>query len=471
MPRGGAEHRGNQMALLAGLHHEKATDPRVGTLLEAIEGSDLVHDPESAPAVNVREIRRSFDRQTKLPRTLVEELARTTTLAQQEWVVARQRSDFPHFRPWLEKVVHLKQREAACLSHGTVAYDALLDEYEPGATSAEVGRLFTVLRRELVPLVEAILSSPLRPDPTLLRSAAGYPVDRQRVFGEAVAAALGFDFLRGRLDTTTHPFCSGIGPGDCRITTRYDPTDFTDALFCVLHEAGHGLYDQGLDPEYYGSPMGEAVSLGIHESQSRLWENAVGRSRPFWTHVFPLAQRIFHESLAGIALDDFLFAINRVEPSLIRVHADEVTYNLHILLRFELEQALLSGDLAVGEVPFAWNESMRRLLGLTPPDDAGGCLQDIHWSCGLFGYFPTYTLGNLYAAQLFARAHAELGDLGSSFARGEFAPLLEWLRVKVHRQGRRYRSARLIEYATGAPPSPEPLISALREKYGTLYQL
>jgi carboxypeptidase Taq len=471
MPRGGAEHRGNQMALLAGLHHEKATDPRIGTLLEAIEGSDLVHDPESVAAVNVRELRRSFDRQTRLPRTLVEELARTTTLAQQEWVVARQKNEFPHFRPWLEKIIHLKQREAECLTGGTVAYDALLDEYEPGATSAEVGRLFAVLRRELVPLVEAILSSPLRPDPTLLRSVAGYAIDRQQVFGEAVAAALGFDFHRGRLDTTAHPFCTGIGPGDCRMTTRYDPSDFSDALFGVLHETGHALYDQGLDPEHYGTPMGEAVSLGVHESQSRLWENAVGRSRPFWSHVLPLAQRIFHEALAGIALDDFLFAVNRVEPSLIRVHADEVTYNLHVLLRFELEQALLCGDLVVGEVPYAWNEAMQRLLGLTPPDDAGGCLQDIHWSCGLFGYFPTYTLGNLYAAQLFARASAELGDLGPSFARGEFTPLLDWLRTKVHRQGRRYRAAPLIAHATGAPPSPEPLVAALREKYGMLYQL
>jgi carboxypeptidase Taq len=471
MPRGGAEHRGNQMALLAGLHHEKATDPRIGTLLEAIEGSDLVHDPDAVPAVNVREIRRIFDRQTKLPRTLVEELARTTTLAQQEWVVARQKSDFPHFRPWLEKIIHLKQREAECLCSGTPLYDALLDEYEPGATSVEVGRLFAVLRRELVPLVEAILSSPVRPDPTLLRADGGYPVDRQQVFGEEVAAALGFDFHRGRLDTTAHPFCTGIGPGDCRITTRFDPDDFSDALFGVLHETGHGLYDQGLDPDHYGTPMGEAVSLGMHESQSRLWENAVGRSRAFWTHVLPLAQRIFHEALTGIALDDFLFAVNRVEPSLIRVHADEVTYNLHVLLRFELEQALLCGDLKVGEVPVAWNESMQRLLGLTPPDDATGCLQDIHWSCGLFGYFPTYTLGNLYAAQLFARANAELGDLGPSFARGEFAPLLDWMRAKVHRQGRRYRATRLIEHATGAPPSPEPLVAALREKYGALYQL
>jgi len=471
MPRGGAENRGNQMALLAGLHHEKATDPRIGGLLEVLEGSDLVRDSEAVAAVNVREIRRGYDRQTKLPRTLVEELARTTTLAQQEWVVARQKNDFLHFQPWLEKIVHLKQREAACVGTGTVAYDALLDEYEPGATSVEIARLFAALQRELVPLVEAILGSRVRPDPALLRHATGYPIDRQRIFCETVAATIGFDFHRGRLDTTPHPFCTGIGPGDCRITIRFEPDDFSDALFGVLHETGHGLYDQGLDPEHYGTPMGEAISLGIHESQSRLWENAVGRSRPFWTHVYPLARRIFHQTLVGVALDDFLFAVNRVEPSLIRVHADEVTYNLHVLLRFELEQALLTGDLQVSEVPAAWNEAMRRLLGLTPPHNADGCLQDIHWSAGLFGYFPTYTLGNLYAAQLFASATAELGDLGPAFAQGEFAPLLEWLRTKVHRHGRRYRPARLIELATRTPPDPQPLIDALRTKYGELYQL
>jgi carboxypeptidase Taq len=471
MPRGGVAHRGDQMALLAGLHHEKSTDPRIGALLGDLEGSDLVRDTEAPATVNVREIRRDFDRRTKLPRELVEELARTTTLAQQEWVVARQHSDFRRFRPWLEKIVHLKRSEAECLGGGTIAYDALLDEYEPGAKSVEIARLFEALQRKLVPLVEAIVGSRVRPDPSALRHHDAYPIERQRIFGESVAGAIGFDFYRGRLDTTAHPFCTGIGPGDCRISTRYGHDDFSDALFGILHEAGHGMYEQGLDPEHAGTPMGESVSLGIHESQSRLWENAVGRSRPFWIHVFPLARRVFHAALTDVTLDDFLFAVNRVEPSLIRVQADEVTYNLHVLLRFELEQALLSGDLAVGDVPAAWDEGMRRLLGLTPPNDAEGCLQDIHWSAGLFGYFPTYTLGNLYAAQLYARAQADLGDLGAAFARGDFSDLLAWLRTRVHRQGRRYLPARLIEHATGAPPDPQPLIDALRTKYGALYKL
>src|SRR6185312_7195965 len=306
-----------------------------------------------------------------------------------------------------------------------------------------------------------------RPDGSILRR--DFPVDRQRMFGEAVAAGVGFDFERGRLDTTAHPFCTRIGPGDCRITTRFRTDGFGDAFFGILHEVGHGLYDQGLDPGHHGTPMGEAVSLGVHESQSRLWENAVGRSRPFWEHNFPLARRFFPDALRDVSLDSFHFAVNQVERSLNRVEADEVTYNLHVLARFELEQALLSGDLSAADLPGAWNEKYQRYLGLTPKNDAEGCLQDIHWSEGLIGYFPTYTLGNLFAAQLFAQATKDLGDLDAAFARGEFTGLLQWLRNRVHRQGHRYRSARLIAVVTGSPPDHRPLVQGLTQKYGALY--
>jgi carboxypeptidase Taq len=271
------------------------------------------------------------------------------------------------------------------------------------------------------------------------------------------------------LDVTAHPFCSGIGPGDCRITTRYDERNFSDSFFGILHEVGHGLYEQGLDPDHYGAPMGEAVSLGIHESQSRLWENAVARSKPFWKFWFPMAQRIFHEALAGVTLDAFHAAVNHVVPSLVRVQADEVTYNLHIIVRFELEQALLSGDLAVSDLPSAWNQKYEDTLGLKPSNDAEGCLQDIHWSAGLIGYFPTYTLGNLYAAQLFARAQADLGGLDDAFAVGDYSGLLAWLRAKVHREGQRYRPAELIERVTGSKPDHRPLVATLRQKYSELY--
>jgi carboxypeptidase Taq len=510
MPLEGAGHRSTQMGLLAGLHHERATDPRVGELLAIIESSDLVAGPASPASVNVREIRRSYDRRCRLPRTLVEELARTTSLAQPEWVAARSASNFERFRPWLEKIIQLKRHESSCLAPQSVQvghqsshpspstgalevratdsesiYDPLLDEYEPGATTSQLAIVFQALRAELVPLAASIGETCRRKDCATqpgkeslgdpLPRAGGailnrfYPRERQQVFGEAAAAAVGFDFRRGRLDVTAHPFCSGIGPGDCRITTRYDEHNFSDAFFGILHEVGHGLYEQGLDPEHYGTPMGEAVSLGVHESQSRLWENAVARSRPFWEYWFPMARRIFHEALAGVTVDEFHAAVNHVAPSLIRVQADEVTYNLHIIIRFELEQALLSGDLAVSDVPAAWNQKYEEALGLKPGNDAEGCLQDIHWSAGLIGYFPTYTLGNLYAAQLFAQAQADEGGLKEAFAVGDYSGLLDWLRAKVHREGQRYRPAELIERITGSKPDHRPLITTLRQKYSELY--
>jgi carboxypeptidase Taq len=510
MPAGAAAHRSAQMGLLAGIHHERGTDPRIGELLAILETSDLIAEPGSPAAVNTREIRRAYDRRVCLPRSLVEELARTTSLAQPEWVAARSASDFARFRPWLEKIIQLKRDESACLdrqpaddgqqaAHSSTdarqpmtrptgkssVYDPLLDEYEPGATSALLAVVFQAVRQELVLLAGKIAEAcrrrgqppgAARSRSSDLSSSGGvailnrfYPRQRQQVFGEAAAAAAGFDFERGRLDVTAHPFCSGIGPGDCRITTRYDEHNFSDAFFGILHEVGHGLYEQGLDPDHYGTPMGEAVSLGIHESQSRLWENAVARSRPFWSYWFPIARRIFHEALADVTLDEFHAAVNHVTTSLIRVQADEITYNLHIIVRFELEQALLSGDLPIAELPAAWNQKYEETLDLKPGNDAEGCLQDIHWSAGLIGYFPTYTLGNLYAAQLFAQAQTELGGLDQGFAEGDYRALLAWLRAKVHREGQRRRPADLIEHITGSKPDHRPLIAALTKKYSELY--
>jgi carboxypeptidase Taq len=469
LPQAGVANRGNQLAFLAGLQHDWATHPRVGELLAELEGSDLVSDPHSTAAANVRELRRKYDRQTRVPRRLVEELVRTTSLAQQEWARARRHADFARFRPWLEKIIPLKRHEAECLGYEETAYDALLDEYEPGARRAAVAELFGALRRELVPLVNAFTYASRRPDVSFLHGP--FPVDRQRRFAEEAAATLGFDFARGRLDTATHPFASSVGPDDCRLTTRFDPTSFAEGFFSTLHEVGHGLYEQGLDTRDYGTPVAEAPSLGVHESQSRLWENAVGRNRSFWEHFFPQARRVFPEALGDVGLDVFHFAINLVGASCTRVGADEVTYNLHILVRFELEQALLSGDLPVGELPAAWNEAYRHYLGITPPNDALGCLQDGHWAAGMIGYFPTYTLGNLFAAQLFGQARADLPDLDAQFARGEFAGLREWLGQKVYRHGHRYAAAELIERATGSPLDHRPLVQSLRDRYGQLYGL
>lgn len=469
MPPRGAAHRAAQLGLLAALVHRQSTAPEIGDCLAAVEGSDLVADPGAPAAVNVREIRRAYDRAVRLPEGLVRELAETAAQAHDVWVEARRTSAFAAFQPWLAKIVALKRREAEALGPADNLYDALLEAYEPGETVARLVPVFRELREALVPLVAAIQATGRRPDDAVLRRA--YPLPAQEAFGRGVAAAFGFDFAAGRLDVTTHPFCAGIGPGDTRLATRYNPVDFGDAFFSIVHETGHGLYDQGLDPAHAGTPMGSPVSLGIHESQSRLWENFVARSRAFWDYAFPRAQAAFPEALADVRVEAFHRAVNAVRPSLIRVDADEATYNLHILLRFELEQALLTGELSAAELPGAWNERCEALLGLRPPDDARGCLQDVHWSSGGFGYFPTYTLGNLYAAQFFAQAEAELGDLEAAFRQGEFTPLRDWLAARIYRQGRRFRAPELAVAVTGRPLSAAPLLAHLRAKYGLLYGL
>lgn len=466
LPPGGAGHRADQLGLLAGIAHQRSTDPKIGELLSQLE-SAKAFTADSVEGALLREARRDYDRKTKLPQRLVEELSRTTTLSQQAWVAARKKKDFAEFRPWLEKVVALKREEADVLAAGREKYDALLDDYEPGATSESVAASFATLRKELVTLLEAVKGSGVAPDASIVTRS--YPVEAQRAFGRAAAAAIGFDFDRGRLDEAAHPFCSGVGPGDCRLTTRYDERHFPGAFFGTLHEAGHGLYEQGLPADRFGTPLGEACSLGVHESQSRTWENFVGRSRAFWTHFFPQARAAFPAALADVDSDAFYRAVNDVRPSFIRVEADEITYNLHIMLRFELERPLIAGDLAPADVPGAWDDAFERDFGLRPSNPSEGSLQDIHWSAGLVGYFPTYALGNMYGAQLFEKARADLGDLDAMFARGEFAPLKGWLVENVHRHGRRYRPAELIERVTGRAPSPVPLVRHLRGKYGEIY--
>jgi carboxypeptidase Taq len=469
MPAKGGEYRAEQLSYLAGLIHRRQTAPEVGEWLTQLADCPLAQDRHGESGADITHMRRDYDRKTKLPQALVEELAKLAVLGQQVWAESRKTNDFAKFRPLLERTIVLKREEAQAIGFKDTPYDALLDEYEPLETTANVARVLSGLREQLVPLVAQIAASRRRPKLEIL--SGNFPINRQEAFGKRVAAAIGFDFAAGRLDVTDHPFCSEAGPRDVRLTTRYDENGMTGALFSTMHEAGHGMYEQGLPTARYGLPTGQATSLGIHESQSRMWENLVGRSLAFWEHFLPEARSTFNESFTDVLLDDLYFAINDSRPSLIRTESDEVTYNLHIMIRFELEQSLLMDELRVADLPAAWNEKYRKYLGITPPNDAEGVLQDVHWSGGAFGYFPTYTLGNLYAAQFFEQAQKDLGDLNEQFRRGEFRPLLDWLRAKIHQQGRRYSAAELVERVTGKPLSHDALMRHLRGKFGSLYDL
>ena len=469
MPAAGAPHRGRQLALVAGLVHERLTARATAELLAAVEGAPWLRDAAPSVRANVAETRRVHDRLTRVPRTLVEEVARTVPVAQQAWAAARRASDFAIFRPHLERMVALKRDEARAITGGSGdLYDGLMDEFEPGARSAEVVPFLDALVDGLAPVVRAIVA---KGNPPLPWAGRRFPVDRQHVTCGALPVAIGLAPQGSRLDVSAHPFCQRIGIGDLRITTRYDETDPRGAYFGVLHESGHALYEQGLDPAYDGTPAGEARSLAVHESQSRLWENLVGRSRPWGRHHYPTLRAVFPEALHDVDLDAFYRAINRVEPSFIRVEADEVTYNLHIAVRVRIERALIDGALAVADLPGAWNDEYRRALGLTPPDDARGCLQDVHWSCGAFGYFATYALGNVFAAQLMEAARAALPVLDDELAQGNVAPLRAWLVDHVHRRGTSARGARIVEDATGRAPDASAFLRYVKHKYGPLYGL
>ncbi|MCP4632103.1 MAG: carboxypeptidase M32 [candidate division Zixibacteria bacterium] len=467
MPKKGAEIRSQQISMLAGMGHKKFIDPHIGELINKLKDGGYAKKEFTVEETNIRELSRQYDKFVKVPTSLIEELSKTTTLADAAWIEARKKSDYNEFKPWLDKVIKLKQQYAEAVGYENEPYDALLDDYEPGATAKTVAKVLEDFRVDLVEFVGKVLDSGKKPDVSILERE--YPVDLQEVFGKMAAAAMGFDFEGGRLDVTTHPFCTGFGPGDTRITTRYNLNHFNHAFFGIMHEAGHGIYDQGLPAEHTGTPMGESVSLGIHESQSRMWENMVGRSRPFWNYFFPLAQRVFQKSLADVKLDDFYFAANDVQPSFIRVEADEVTYNLHILVRFEMEHAFFKGDLKVDDIPAVWNEKFKHYLGITPDNDANGCLQDVHWSNGLIGYFPTYTLGNLYAAQFYAKAEKDIGPLDKQFERGEYLKLKKWLNENIHIHGQKYRAEKLVQVVTGNKFSHKPFMEYLKAKFGPLY--
>jgi carboxypeptidase Taq len=473
MPPAAADFRSEQSAALAGITHQKRTNPRIGELLSQCEADRTLTADEASPAArNLREMRRLYDKKTKLPTSLVAELAKVGSQAQEAWKVARADNDFPAFAPWLTKMLDLSRQKAECygVPPGGEIYDALLDDYEPGGRAAEIEKIFNPLGDRLSALIKGLLDKGKAPSDAPLHC----KIDpaKQNQFGNFVIAALGFDPKAGRLDVTTHPFCSGIAPGDTRLTTRYRDEKFTDALYGTMHECGHGLYEQGLPKtDHFGEPLGDAVSLGIHESQSRMWENFVGRSREFWVWALPHAQKTMGSGLEKFTVDDLFRATNLVQRSFIRVEADEATYNLHVMLRFGIERAMLRRDLAVKDIPAVWNERFEKLLGVKVPDNRRGCLQDVHWSFGLIGYFPTYTLGNLYAAQFWEKINADIPDLPAQMSKGQFGALLAWLRTNIHEHGQRYRAGELCQRITGKPLSADPLLRHLERKLRPVYGL
>jgi len=464
LPAGALESRARQIGALAGLLHEQQTAPAFLDLVDRL-ASDL---PQLEPgaAVDVRETKWRLDRERRLDAALVRERSALHAEGRGVWVIARRDNDFAALAPLLARIVETERRVAAAIDPERDAYDVLLEEYEPGASAAMLHGLFTSLRDGLLPLVERLrgrLAARRLPATALC---GAFALDAQRTFNRLVAERLGFDFQRGRLDEAVHPFTMTIGT-DVRLTTRYDAHDLRYGLYATLHEAGHGLYEQGLDASAWGTPRGTACSLGVHESQSRLWENQVGRSEGFWRHLLPAARATFPD-LRDASFESIVVAVNDARPSLIRTEADEITYNLHIIMRFELERALLRGDLGVNDLPHAWRECMQRTLGVVPDNDRDGVLQDVHWAGGALGYFPTYALGSLFAAQLMSAAEAALGPLDSLLAAGDFPVLLGWLRDHVHRCGQTYRSFDLVTAATGTPPSPDLLLRHLEHKIAFL---
>jgi carboxypeptidase Taq len=459
LPPAAALNRAQQLAWLSSRAHEIATSEDWKRDLETAETSDPGDDPKLT--ANLRELRREFDRATKIPVGLVSRESTATSLAKHAWAEARERSDFASFAPHLETLLDIARAKADHWGYSGEPYDALLEGYERRTSTAAIATLFDSMKPELRGLAASAVEKSAAHDIAL--PPGPYPVAAQQQLNARIAAAIGFDFQAGRIDTTAHPFCTTLGPRDVRLTTRYDENDFTSSLFGVLHEAGHGLYEQGLSEEDFGLPSGSAVSLGIHESQSRLWENHVGRSRAFWECWYPVAQEIFSQ-LADFPLDHFMAYLHRARFSPIRVEADEATYDLHIILRFGIERRMLNGELAVKDLPAAWNESFQELFGFAPQNDREGCLQDIHWSMGGLGYFPTYTLGNINSAQLFAAARKNPAITTACDA-ADYAPLLAWLRKNIHAHGATLDPTDLMTRATGHAPSNSDYLAHLTARY------
>jgi carboxypeptidase Taq len=468
MPPGGAQNRGQQLGTLQQIAHMKSVDEQIGRLLDDLQPYVAQLDPDSYDACLVRVVKRNYDKEVKVPVEWVVEFAQVTTLAYEAWGKARATNDFPLFQPHLEKIVDLAHRYAEIFAPYDHIYDPLVDIFEPGLKTADIKTIFNALRPQQVELIRQIASRP-QVDNSFMHLT--YDEQKQWDFGVEIITKMGYDWKRGRQDKTLHPFTTGFGSGDIRITTRVIPDFLAPALFGTLHETGHAMYELGCDRSLDRSPLFGGVSSGIHESQSRMWENLVGRSLPFWQHFYPRLQEYFPSQLANLPLERFYKGINKVQPTFIRVEADEATYNLHIMLRMELEIALMEGTLAVKDLPDAWNSRFQEYLGITPPDNSQGVLQDVHWSGGMIGYFPSYALGNLIASQLWELINHDIPDLPDQIRRGEFAPWLAWLREKIHVHGSKFEPQQLIQRVTGTKIDPAPYIRYLTTKYTDVYSL
>jgi carboxypeptidase Taq len=469
MPPGGTGARAMQLATLSTLAHENFVSDEMGAAIEAAKAEVKNLDPDSDEARLVKKCERDFQKEVKVPSSWVSEYSRVTAMAHQDWEQARAESDFKRFLPHLERIVELRRQYADFFKPYDHVYDPLIDDFEPGMKTKEIKSVFETLRERQVDLVQAILEDGKPVDDSLLRQ--HFDKDTQWDLGVKVIKAFGYDFKRGRQDKSVHPFTTDFGIDDVRITTRIDENFLSTALTGSMHEAGHAMYEQGVDKALARTPLANGASLAMHESQSRMWENMVGRSKPFWQAYLPQLKEAFPEQLGEVSLDDFYRAINKVERTFIRVDADEATYNLHVMLRFELEIALMEGDLAVADLPGAWNEKFEAFLGVVPPNDTQGVLQDVHWSGGAIGYFPTYSLGNLIAAQLWEKIRNDIPDLDQQIAGARFDALLGWLRENIHRHGAKYEPIELLRKVTGQGLEAEPYLSYLEQKYSDIYQL
>lgn len=469
MPPGAVEARAQMASTLSRTAHERFVADEVGQLLEELAPWAEQQDYDSFEASLVRVTRREYDRRRKVPADLVARMARARGLAHAAWEKARPADDFSLFQPHLEKMVGLNIELAEALGYEDRRYDALLDRFEPEMKAAQVERLFDEMKEGLRPLVAAIAERQGAVDDAVLHRA--YDEEKQWAFLNELAGRLGFDWEHGRQDRSAHPFTTSFTPADVRFTTRIHRDQLNSALFASIHETGHALYEQGLPLDLARTPLCDGASMAVHESQSRMWENVVGRSRPFWRYWLPRLRERFPHQLEGVSVEEFYRAVNRVEPSLIRVEADEMTYNMHIFLRFEIEQLMLNEQVAIADLPELWNDKMEEYLGIRPESDTNGVLQDVHWAGGMMGYFPTYALGNLLAAQFYAHALADVPDLPEHYERGEFAPLLDWLRATIHVHGNKYTPAELVQRVTGGPISTEPFLAYVQTKYGEIYDL